>query len=167
MGKQSAYFDVAEDFYVFDGLTLEAIAARLGPDGPSITSLSAWKQKGEWDRLRSEWALSQAEKKRDRRESAQKLAKAQLKILGQEVLSPQDIYAVTAIERCLAQGEKKDSGEAAAPEIDRPTLFLENLKFIADVLKGEDPEGLKILARNFDLIVTRFKATLTEKTKNA
>jgi len=41
--------------------------------------------------------------------------------------------------------------------VDRPALFLESLKFIAGILKETDPEGLKILAQNFDEIVDKFK----------
>ena len=43
-------------------------------------------------------------------------------------------------------------------EVDRPKLFLENLSFLAEVLKEIDPEGLKILGRSFETIVGRFKA---------
>ena len=158
MGKKSTYYNEAEELYVVDGLTLEAIAARLGPEGPSVTSLSGWKQDGEWDRLRSEWAAAQAGIKRDRLKSRQEMAKTLLKILNKDDLTPQDIYAATAIERCLGQGEKKGIEDAAAPEIDRPALFLEDLEFVAAILKEVDPEGLKVLARNFNLIVSRFKA---------
>lgn len=167
MGKKSAYFDEAEDLFVVDGLTLEAIGARLGPEGPSVTTLSNWKQEGEWDQRRARWAAAQAGIRRDRLESRQKLSKTLLKILEKDELTAQDVYAATAIERCLGQGERKAAEDGGAPEIDRPALFLENLQFVAGTLKEIDPEGLKVLARNFDLIVARFKAGLTKNAQAA
>ena len=59
------------------------------------------------------------------------------------------------METLAAKRETK--GEAAAISVDRPALFMEDLEFIVGTLKETDPEGLKILARNFDGIVDRFK----------
>lgn len=159
MGKKSRYFTEAEELFVVDGLTLETIAARLGSDGPSVTTLSGWKQDGEWDRLASEWAESQAELKRDSLKLRQKLVKRALVIMEEGTPGPQELYAASAIANRLgkAMGERQE--DRPEPEFDRPAVFLENLQFVAATLKEIDPEGLKALARNFDLIVTRFKAT--------
>ncbi len=56
-----------------------------------------------------------------------------------------------ALERARLNLDKKD------PEIDRPKLFLENMEFVAEVLREVDPEGLKVIANNFDTIISRFK----------
>ena len=158
MGKKPGYFDEAEDLYVVDGLTLEGIAARLPV---SVTTLSRWKGEGEWEERRAELARALVQIKRDRLKARQELVKALLNTRNKSDLSAQDIYAATAIERCLGQGEKKAGEDGAAPEIDRPALFLEDLQFVAKVLKETDPEGLKVVARNFETIVARFKASLT------
>lgn len=57
-----------------------------------------------------------------------------------------------AVERARAEAAKPGD-----PDIDRPKIFLEDMEFVAEVLEEIDPEGLKILARNFDEIVRRFK----------
>jgi hypothetical protein len=162
VGKKPQYFDEAEDLYVVDGFTLEAIAARLPV---SVTTLSRWKQDGEWEERRRELARGLADLKRDSLKLRQKLAKKALDILEQDKPGPQELYAATSIASRLAQAEGRAApGDKSEPEIDRPTLFLEDLQFVAAVLKEIDPEGLKVLARNFDLIVSRFKAV---QSKNA
>jgi transposase-like protein len=52
--------------------------------------------------------------------------------------------------------ERNSSGGSL--NIDRPKIFLENLEWIARALQETDPEGLKILARNFDQLTVKFKA---------
>jgi hypothetical protein len=42
-------------------------------------------------------------------------------------------------------------------DVDRPALFLEYIEWIAIKLKEMDPEGLKVLARNFDMLLIQFK----------
>ena len=158
VGKKPLYFDQAEDLYVVDGLTLEQVSARL-PEKVSITTLSRWKQDGEWDERRQEWAKAQGEIKRDSLKLRQKLVARALAIMEEDNPGPQELYAASAIASRL--GRVEGQGAAAdkpAPEIDRPALFLEDLKFVAKVLKETDPEGLKVVARNFEAIVARFKA---------
>lgn len=46
---------------------------------------------------------------------------------------------------------------AQVPMLDRPGCFLEDLQFIIETIRELDPEGLKIVARNFDLLVARGK----------
>lgn len=158
MGKKPTYFDEAEDLYVLDGLTLEAIAKRLGPNGPSVTTLSKWKSEGEWEERRRDSARALADLKRDILKLEQKLAKKALNILESDQPGPQELYAATSIVGRLGQRESRSRGEKPEAEVDRPALFLEDLEFIATILKEMDPEGLKVLSRNFELIVSRFKA---------
>lgn len=109
MGKKSAYYEAAEDLYVVDGFTLEAIAARLPV---SVTSLSNWKQDGEWDRLRSELAASQAQIKRDSLLLREKLIKNAL-----EAGQPQAVYAFCTLEATLARisGKGAQAGPMGTP----------------------------------------------------
>lgn len=157
MGKKSRYFTQAEELFIVDGLTLEAIAARLSPGGPSVTSLSNWKQDGEWDRLSAEWAEAQAELKSDSLKLRQKLVKRALAIMEESAPGPQELYAASAIANRLGKGAGERQEDRPAPEIDRPAWFLADMQFIANILKEVDPEGLKVFARSFDLIVERFK----------
>jgi len=41
---------------------------------------------------------------------------------------------------------------------DRPKFFLENLQWLIGWMKGNDPEGLKVLARNIDSLTLAYKA---------
>jgi len=151
VGKKPDYFNEAEDLYVVDGLTLEGIAVRLPV---SVTTLSRWKQDGDWERLRAELATALAQIKRDTLLLRQKLVAEAL-----QTLNPQMVYAVVQLARTAGVGASAGKEETKEPEIDRPALFLEDLKFVAKVLKETDPEGLKVVARNFEAIVARFKAT--------
>jgi len=72
-------------------------------------------------------------------------------------LDPQDIYAAVRLKNVVDK-QTRPAAEVAAQAIDKPKLFLENFDFIARTLKEIDPEGLKVLAENYDEIVARFKA---------
>jgi hypothetical protein len=159
MGKKETYYPIAEELYVVGGLSYEAIAAHLGEDGPSVNSLSNWAQDGEWKRLRMEWVKGQADLKQDSLRLKQKLVKRALDILGEEKSGPQELYAATAIAARLGQKETMIKASAGPEQdLDRPALFLEDLEFIANILNEIDPEGLKVLARNFETIIARGKA---------
>jgi hypothetical protein len=67
----------------------------------------------------------------------------------------QAVYGYNAILKTIV--DIRPRGDAAV-EIDRPKIFLENLEWIARALQETDPEGLKILARNFDQLTVKFKA---------
>lgn len=70
----------------------------------------------------------------------------------------QAIYAYNSILKTLLDIREKISDHAqGVVDIDRPKLFLEDMEFIAETLKEIDPEGLKVFARNFDELITRFK----------
>ena len=68
----------------------------------------------------------------------------------------QAIYAYNSILKTLLDIREKLAGGQAV-DIDRPKIFLEDLEFVAGVMKEIDPEGLKVLGKNFDTIVKRFK----------
>lgn len=55
-----------------------------------------------------------------------------------------------------AEVERSAAGRAL--DIDSPKIFLENLEWLAKSLRDLDPEGLKVLARNFDALIIQFKA---------
>jgi len=68
---------------------------------------------------------------------------------------------VIRLEKLARERESKGQ-ESSAPDADLPKIFLENMEFVAGVLKDIDPEGLRVLARNFDVIVNRFKEHYAE-----
>ena len=67
----------------------------------------------------------------------------------------QAVYAYSNLLKKIVDIRPKEDGGTV--DIDRPKLFLEDIQFIAQVLKEIDPEGLKVFARNYDAVVARFK----------
>ena len=134
----------AEHLYVRKGLTFEEVAAETGV---SVSQLKRWSEIGQWQELKKNHFNLKRKK--------EMLHEAQLeKALG--TLDPQDIYALSRLETALKRSEpaRKEQKEV---EVDRPALFLEDLQFVAEILKEVDPEGLKVVAKSFELIVARFK----------
>lgn len=139
--------DEAEELYVEQGLTYEEVSKRLDI---AIGTLKRWGGEYAWTDRRKEFL------------EAKRTLKQNLRILRQNMmqkarnnLDPQDIYAVIRLERLAQEKEKK--ANQVQPDMDRPRIFLEDLEFVAETLKEIDPEGLKVLARNFEEIVKRFK----------
>ena len=141
----------AEELFVEQRLTHEEISDRLDI---GLSTIRRWSAEGDWKTLREEHFQR-------RRMLKQNLAKLRENMMERaaENLDPQDVYAVIRLEK-LAQERERGHGESenrGNGEVDLPKIFLENMEFVAGVLKDTDPEGLKVLARNFDVIVNRFK----------
>lgn len=138
----------ARAMYVEDGQSLDHIAEELGVNRNTV---GRWKAEDDWDDARRQY-------RHDMRSIRSSTLAARKKLAMQVAAEPdpQLIYALCRLESVAMRKDK--TTEAAAPDIDRPRLFLEDLEFIAAALKEIDPEGLKVLARNFDTIVKRFKA---------
>jgi transposase-like protein len=149
--------DRAEHLYCVAGHTFDQVAA--------ITGIAASTLK-RWSDLYG-WQDRKDKTRKALREIEMKKIELRAKIAGKclEDLAPQNVYAFAALES-LAQKESRRSAitnasEQAAkevPSVDRPAMFIEDLKFIAEVLKEVSPEGLKVVADSFDEIVSRFKA---------
>lgn len=138
----------ALDLYVMDGMTLEQISQNL--EVPERT-VQKWSTEDGYKTLRAEHKAAN----RNLRLNLLELRKQMMAKAARE-LNSQDVFAVIRLEK-LAQDREGKQGDDAAPDIDRPKIFLEDLEFVAEVLKEIDPEGLKALARNFEEIVGRFK----------
>lgn len=158
----------AEILYVEKGLNFEQVSRATRPlikelcDEDSCVSVSQLKRWSEEDRQGLE-GKSWPEKREEKRAILRQIEREKL-LLKRELLDdarrtrdPQKIYAFTRLDKETAAASKRPE-EAAAPDIDRPALFLEDMQFIANILKEVDPEGLKVFSRSFDLIVSRFKA---------
>lgn len=149
------------------GWTLSSISERYKI---SVTSLSKWKKEtlrpdqeaDEWDLARGAHAT--------RGETLRRLAEEQEEYAASLPVAQRDAKVHDSLSKSAANlrhwEEHQRSALAAlleenttiAPEIDRPSIFLETLEWIALKLKDTDPEGLKVLARNFDTLVIQFKS---------
>ncbi|MCK4814150.1 DUF1804 family protein, partial [bacterium] len=156
---------LAKDLYA-EGNNLEEISARLDI---SVTSLSRWKKEtktpgadmDEWDSAR--------QIHRDFVDGLKKLFREQMSYVQElpaKDRTPSDFDALSKAASIVRKYEEIRKAEKAENEngieIDRPALFLENLDWLARTLKDIDPEGLKVLARNFDCLIVQFKAEFSD-----
>ena len=143
----------AEELYVVDGLTFEQTAKETGV---SVTQLKNWSGAEGWRDKREEYRVN----KQSIRSTVTKLRK-QLATDALATSDPQKVFAFIRLEALAGRQERKSED---APKIDRPALFLEDLEFIAGILKDQDPEGLKTLAKSFDVLIEQFKAKNAQAT---
>jgi hypothetical protein len=137
----------AEDQYVIDGLTYEQVAEKVSV---ALNTIKSWAAQGDWRNKRTEYR----ESLRDIRSNITNLRRSLFQ-KACESLDPQDIYAAVGLERLAVAKEKKQ--ELRQAPVDKPAFFLESIEFVVSVLKEIDPQGLKVIATNFDTIVKRFK----------
>jgi len=146
--------DRAGDAYIKGGMTYEQISAEMGI---SRNTLIGWGQRYEWKKKREEFRASVMEEKAE----SEKIRKLRKDMIAKacDSLDPQNIYAVVRLEKLIQEIDRKKAQDedSKAPDIDRPRIFLEDVEFIAGVLKEIDPEGLKVLSRSIDTIIERFK----------
>ncbi len=131
----------------------------------SRVTLTTWKNNtlkpseefDEWDKAR--------EQKRSNVERLRSLFDRELIHLEESqagTLNPASMDGLTKLGTLVQRWEKMEEEarqrETAGAEFDRPAVFLENIEWLAKNLKELDPEGLKVLARNFDQLTIRFKA---------
>lgn len=149
----------AEELYIVDGKTFEEVSEITGV---SITQLKRWgagdqnENISSWTERKREYRTAFVNIRRDTVLLRKKMTQRALKSLD-----PQDLYAVVKLETMAARQGKKDD---QIVEIDRPALFLNDMEFVANTLKEIDPEGLKIFARNFDVIISKFKEQNAQET---
>jgi len=133
----------ARELYVIDGLSLEQTARET--DIP-IGTVKRWSSDDGWFEEKQQYRRQLAAIDQDTVRLKKMMTERAI-----ETLDPQVIHAWKAIK------VDRKSTETREPDIDRPKLFLEDMEFVAETLKDVDPEGLKIFARNFEIIVNRFK----------
>ena len=140
----------AEDYFVDTRLTYKEISQRLNV--PEVT-LKRWGKKGNWKQLKEDHLLKKRSLKQDLARLREKLIK---NAVDQASPDTNDIYAALKIIREEREFEQLNE-PVKIQEVDRPKLFLEDMEFIARTLQEIDPEGLKILSRNFDRLIGKFK----------
>lgn len=144
---------VARQMYI-DGKSLTAIETELGV---SRQTLSTWKgQTRKPDEEFDEW-----DKARARKSSFGLRMEALLEreLTFAEERQPGAIESVTLdnISKLGALVARFRMMEIQGSGYDAAKVFLENLQWIAAWLRENDPEGLKVIARNFDGIIAAFK----------
>jgi len=139
----------AEEMFVECRLTHEEIADRLDI---GLSTIRRWSTDGDWKKLREEYF----QRRRMLKSNLAKLRENMMERASNN-LDPQDVYAVIRLEKLARERESKGQ-ENTAPDVDLPKIFLENLEWIARALQETDPEGFKVLARNFDALTIKFKA---------
>jgi uncharacterized protein YjcR len=156
MGKEIDWEvrEQAADLYIVEGLTFDQVAQKTGV---SVTQLKTWSADEKWREKREEYRASMKEIKGNMAKLRKDLSAKAVKSLD-----PQDIYAFVRLENVAGKQDKRK--EETVTKIDRPALFLEAMEFIAGILKDSDPEGLKVLAKNFDSLIEKFKVKYAEAT---
>jgi hypothetical protein len=163
----------AKELYAVTGLTYEEVVEALKelspPPTPSLSQVKRWAKMEGW-RSRKETLRMDTMELEERSLEAKKLlldsCVAKLKSMRENNLEidSQTLWAMVRVISVVNPKKKEMTEKASATDIDRPALFLEDLKFIANILKEVEPEGFKVFARNFDLIVARFKAEHVKST---
>lgn len=139
----------AEELYVLDGWTFQQTADELKISDRTVRT---WAAKDQWQERRREYQQARRDARRDLIRLRRDLISHAL-----ETLDPRVVGAAVRVET-VARKDDRDKAVVPDSPTDRPRLFMETLEFIAGALKDADPEGLKVLAKNFDLLVEKFKA---------
>jgi len=160
MAKEYSFevVEEAQNQYVFEGCTFTEIAEKIGV---SAGQLKKWSAKYGWRKLKDFFQQARSQKRiRILQLSIDALKKACDANIPQE--KAQLIHAWKGVEDVLMRMYPDKKLEVAA--VDEPALFLRNLEFIANTLKELDPEGLKVLAKNFELLIEAFKKEYAQTT---
>lgn len=145
---------------------LSKVHRQLTRDGYVISrqSLHQWKTENDWEnraataeakaKLLAEATSAEAMitsllTQKDRYE-------AYLDSLPVNEVDTQAVYAFNGILKTIVQIQQVAAKDE--PAIDRPALFLEDMKFIADTLGEIDPQALASLGKHYDVLVDKFKA---------
>lgn len=159
-GDKARLYEVAFRMYTADGKSLTDIEAALGV---SRQTLSAWKSDTKKpDQDLDEWDRTKAQKRENVRR-LKDLFEQELMHLEEQPrgsLTAASMDALSKLGSLVQRWEAVERAAAAAeqgPGYDRAKVFLENLQWLAEWLREHDPEGLKILADNFDALTLAFK----------
>ncbi len=168
MSAKAEARDLAYRTWCESGQNLSETERKLNRDGLPVTrqTLAEWREKYDWPGRAARAECAEADKAAALTDDALILALlAQKKryedyfeslVRGQ--IDNQALYAYSNILKTLVDFSNKKRSEVV--EVDRPAVFLEDLQFVAETLREIDPEGLKVFARSFDTIVSKFKDKL-------
>lgn len=149
------------------GWTLTALSERFDV---SITTLSKWKKSTlRPDQSADDWDLARQAHLARGENLRTLLAEQETYTLGLPVVERTTaVYDIlTKAQANLRHWEEGQRAAAAAllaqtpaavAEVDKPAMFLEVIEWVTVQLKETDPEGLRVLARNFEQLTARYKA---------
>lgn len=152
MGERKEYDygvrTLAEQLYVFHGRTYEEISRELGV---SENQLKRWGKAAEWRAKRDQYLKSKSQDL--------------IRIMGikEEILQKLESEINPATVHQLFAGFRQAESfieaklNPATGDIDRPAIFLEDLRFIVQTLKEIEPKAVRMVSDHFDLIIDRFK----------
>jgi transposase-like protein len=140
--------DLCRQCYIYRGQTYEEIAEKTGV---SPSQLKRWGKDEHWKEQRDEYVNS----KSNNLTRLMNVRENILKTLEAEV-NPNTVHqllggyrqASSIIDAQLTPG---------GGEVDRPAIFLQDLRFIAEELARIDPKGLAVIDKNFDALIEAFK----------
>ena len=152
-GDKARLYDMAFRMYTADNKSLTEIEELLGV---SRQTLSQWKsdtrrpsdELDEWDRARQQ--------KRSNVQRLRALFDRELQAMEDSTAGSITAVSLDAVTKLGSLVQRWESMEKT-PTFDRPKVFLENLQFMANWLRDNDPEGLKQFAENFDALTMAFK----------
>ena len=147
---------VARQMFV-DGQTLVAIEAALDV---SRQTLAEWKRQtkkpneesDEWDKAR--------ERKRSFGIRMEALLERELTFAEERQAGAVDGGTLDNLSKLGSLVVKFKTAETQGTGYDKGKVFLENLQWVVLWLKENDPEGLKVLATDFDAMTMKFKVEL-------
>lgn len=139
---------LAEQMYVFHGRTFGEISGDLGV---SENQLKRWGKAGEWRPKRDQYLKGKSQDL--------------IRIMGVKENILQQLeseISANTVHQLLSGWRQADriietKLHPGGVDVDRPAIFLEDLRFVVETLKEVDPKGVNVVARNFDVIVDRFK----------
>jgi transposase len=159
-GDKARLYDVAFRMYTAERKSLTEIEEALGV---SRQTLSGWKSdtKKPGEPL-DEWDRAKAQKRENIRRLKDLFERELMHIEEQPqgALTAASMDALSKLGSLVQRWEAVERAATAAeqgPGYDRPKVFLENLQWLAEWLREHDPEGLKVLADNFDALTLAYK----------
>jgi len=162
-GARTQLEPVARQLYI-DGQSLTAIEAALDV---SRQTLSAWKGQtkkpsddlDEWDKARA--------RKANFGLRMEALLERELTFAEERQPGAIDGASLDNLSKLGALVVKFRAQEGNGAGYDKAKVFLENIQWIVAWLQENDPEGLKILATDFDAMTMKFKAECLSGSTNA
>jgi transposase-like protein len=106
MGKFEEHYELCEQLYVNKGYTLSRVKNETGV---SLTTLTKWKDAGDWEKRRKQYLQTNRSLKALLEEIKLKLAKGVLDKLEKNEIDTQAVYALSSLLRNTKQDKPGDS----------------------------------------------------------
>lgn len=139
---------LAEQLYVFHGRTYEEISRELGV---SEAQLKRWGKAAEWKQKRGHYLRSKAQ-------DLTRIMGVKERILEQleAEISPGTVHHLLAGFR-QAHSFIESKLSPGSGDIDRPAIFLEDLRFIVETLGRLEPKSVRLISDHYDELIAAFK----------